>query len=302
MPAGRQVRDPILQPCRLELCKRGQIRSPAGWPHLGLRRNSAVQAPAVPALLPVQRSSRRGLPNASKAPTMLMRKNSARPAFSIRSSSPAGGAHRRGDRPVAPAGALVRELVEAERRLAVRRWVAREADVAEVKVDVAGFGQLEGRANGVFMASEELRHLQWALQRPLRIGRQATADILERGSMADGRQDVVEQLAAAMVVADVVGGDGSRSVAFGERSPRLQYPDVVRPEVVMQRDEDVLSAESLLQRAQPRLVVGRGQEEQVPGVLLHRLQRGAGLALELALVGQADETAEVRVAAAGAGK
>lgn len=70
----------------------------------------------------------------------------------------------------------------------------------------------------------------------------------------------------------------------------------------MQLDEDVLSAESLLQRAQPRLVVGRGQEEQVPGVLLHRLQRGAGLALELALVGQADETAEVRVAAAGAGK
>src|SRR5215510_6761881 len=228
MPAGRQVRDPILQECRHELCKRGQIRSPAGWPHLGLRRNSAV-APAVPALLPVQRSSRRGLPNASKAPTMLMRKNSARPAFSIRSSSPAGGAHRRGDRPVAPAGALVRELVEAEWRLAVRHWVAREADVAEVKVDVAGFGQLEGRANGVFMASEELRHLLWALQRPLRIGRQATADILERGSMADGRQDVVEQSAAAMVVADVVGGDGSRPVAFGERCPRLQYPDVVRP-------------------------------------------------------------------------
>src|SRR5262249_31212165 len=123
-----------------------------------------------------------------------------------------------------------------------------------------------------------------------------------RGPMADSCQDVVEGTAAAVVIADVIGCYGPRPVASRELGASLQHPAVFSPEVIVHLDEDVLPAEGLLQRAKPVLVVGGCQEEEIAGMPPGRLQRGSSLALGLILVGEAEKTGEIRVAATGAGK
>src|SRR5215471_18140808 len=92
-----------------------------------------------------------------------------------------------------------------------------------------------------------------------------------------------------------------RSAATRHRGTALEHPLVLRPEVMVQFAEHVVPPKCLEQRAQPRLAVRRAEVEEVAAVLGDSGKSGARFAFRLVCVGDAEEAAEVRVAAQVAG-
>jgi hypothetical protein len=147
------------------------------------------------------------------------------------------------------------------------------------------------------MALEERPHLVAALQAVLGIGEEVGPRLIERGTMPDRDQHVMQLSPFRHVIVDFVGGHDRRVAPLGHFDPALEDPGVVRAEVMVELAENAVPAQRLLQRAQPRLLVRGAEVEEVAAVLGHRGESRACLSLGLILVRDAQQPAEVGVAA-----
>ena len=224
-----------------------------------------------------------------------MRKNSARPARSMTSSSWASRVDdRRGQRVVAPAGAGPAQLREVrERRLPVRHREAREAVLLEAEIDRArrreldrGGDPLRPGARGPRLArrpggSAASSAPDFRNDSPS--GRRRSRQRLERPAVADRGQDVGQLAVLGPGVVDVVGDDDRQAELVGQRRRLGHEPVVVGQQVVRQLDEEAAAAGPVAAPEEPRVALRDG-----PGAGPIADPQAAG-DLPVAAAGQGDE-------------
>ena len=186
----------------------------------------------------------------------------------------------------------------AEGRLTLRHRKAREAHLLEVEAHLALLGELVAGRQRVGVGTEHRSHLGAALQEVLRVRLQQVPRLIQCHPVADRHQDVVKGPPLGQVVVDVVGGDRPGSAPSRQLGLPRRQPAVLRPEVVLELDQDVLAAEDVLEGLQPRLVDGpaASQAEEVRPVLGDPFEGGPRLPLGLITVGVAQEPGQVRPA------
>ena len=204
----------------------------------------------------------------------------------------------RSNRPVSLAEAFEAKLVEkGERRLSGGHGVSGKPDLAKVEVDVTLLRDLPRRGQRLGMALEEKAHLRPALQVVLRVREKARPCVLEGGAVTNRDQHVVHPAACGDVVMNLVGHDHACAATSRCRCPTFEHPLVFWAHVVVQFAEDALRSERFLEVAQPLFAVSGAEIEEVSAMLGDLRERAPGFAFGLVGVGDAEEAAEVRVAA-----
>ncbi len=151
------------------------------------------------------------------------------------------------------------------------------------------------------MTLEKWAHLIACLEAVLGVGKEVRPRLLQGGAMADRDQHVMQPAPLADVVVHLVGGHDRRAAPLRHRGPPLQHPGILWAQVVMELAEHTVLAEGLLEPMQCLLFIGGAEVEEIAPVLGHSCQWRPRLALGLVGVSEADQPAEIGVAAQVAG-
>ena len=176
------------------------------------------------------------------------------------------GVDLRRDAAVAFAGGLVADALQVGiDRLAFGHRVVGEG-VAEVarEVEGAALGDADAVGEGLGPFGEERGHLVGRFQVVLGVLASKLVRGVERCAVADGDEHVLESMALAQVVVDVVGGDAADAESLRQRRQRLVALAVAVDEVVLQLDPEVLAAEGfdVASRRRFRLAQASGGDER----------------------------------------
>src|SRR5437773_192820 len=106
------------------------------------------------------------------------------------------------------------------------------------------------------VAAEDLPEICARFEVMLRIRVQIALRLVERCSMANGRQDIVQSVTIGSCVQDLIGDDEWRVMLLGKVDPCLVFRTVIWCEVIVQLDEDPVSSENLLVERQPVFRIG----------------------------------------------
>src|SRR3989442_7560145 len=135
----------------------------------------------------------------------------------------------------------------------------------------------------------------------LAVWKQMCPRLLQGGAVTEGDMRVVQSAPLADVVVPLVRGHRRRAASLGHRRPPSQHPRILRPEMVMELAEHGFLAQRFLEPAQALLLVSGGEIEEVASMPGDGRESGPRLTFRLIDMGQADQPAEVGVAAQVAG-
>src|SRR5207247_1800971 len=170
---------------------------------------------------------------------------------------------------------LAEAVQEGVRGLAGRHLEAWEARADQVESEAAALGDLRSVRHPLLydlpgVATEDLPNLCGRLEVVLRIRVQISLRLVERGAMANGREDVVQSVAVGSGVENLIGDDEWRAMSLGKVEQHLVAGAVIGREVIVKLDEDPVPSEDLLVEGQPVFRVS-DQRDQVAA------ERGADL-------------------------
>ena len=211
-------------------------------------------------------------------------------------------------RPISLARARLRHLPQERRhRLAGRNRVVRKA-VAEIRHGVfEPFGERAGTGDRLRQIAEQPRHRIGRLEIALRIPRQPTSCIRERGLVTDAGEDVVQRPIDRLRKANAVGGDDRQMERRREIDEGMIVGLFVPEQVTLQLDRDPAGAEhsheSIDEAADAKAAaVDRcppDERHQPAHVAIQIVEREGALAFRRAQLHPRDEPAQVAIALTG---
>src|SRR5947208_11506952 len=201
----------------------------------------------------------------------------------------------------------------AERRLARRQRKLREPVPEILQREGQPQRQLTAVGERVGKITEELRHLDPALQDALAVGQQPAAGAIEIGLLADAREDVGERTALRAREERLVGGDERHAGSPAQRHQRLKHRLLLAEEVSLDLDEAARAPKDCHEAVQARpgalAVAGGepprertasspGETHESSGVRLEVVERGRGGALGGTELHSCDQPAGVLISLA----
>src|SRR6184192_4247726 len=161
-----------------------------------------------------------------------------------------------------------------------RHGEAWEAGADQVESEAAALGDLRGVGHALLdylpgIAAEDLPELCARFEVMLRIRLQIALRLIERGSMANGRKDIVQSVTIGSGVQDLIGDDEWRVMLLGKVDPCLVFRTVIWCKVIVQLDEDPVPSENLLVERQPVFWIG-DEGDQVAAERDHLLTPRSG--------------------------